>query len=77
MTHGCSFVHYGLHFSRASDLAHPRIRCLNFEPSGQDRVEAGAAQVGATVVMALGGGDKSIQDRDISRAQNMVSELNE
>ncbi len=34
-------------------------------------------QDGATVVVALGGGDKSTQGRDITRAQNMVSQLKE
>ena len=34
-------------------------------------------QDGATVVVALGGGDKSNQDRDISRALDMVRELKE
>lgn len=34
-------------------------------------------QEGVTAVVALGGGDKSTQDRDISRAQNMVRELKE
>ena len=32
---------------------------------------------GATVVVALGGGDKSSQDRDIARAQGMVQLLKE
>ena len=34
-------------------------------------------QEGVTVVVALGGGDKSTQDRDITRAQDMVRELKE
>lgn len=34
-------------------------------------------QVGATVILALGGGDKSTQDRDITRSRNMVRELKE
>lgn len=34
-------------------------------------------QDGATVVVALGGGDKSTQDRDIGRARNMVRKLKE
>lgn len=34
-------------------------------------------QHGATMVVALGGGDKSTQDRDIARARNMVGELKE
>ncbi|MFZ3123607.1 MAG: type II toxin-antitoxin system RelE/ParE family toxin [Acidovorax sp.] len=32
---------------------------------------------GATVVIALGGGDKSSQDRDIAKAQSMVQLLKE
>ncbi|MGL5117581.1 MAG: type II toxin-antitoxin system RelE/ParE family toxin [Beijerinckiaceae bacterium] len=32
---------------------------------------------GATVVVALGGGDKSSQDRDVARAQEMVQLLKE